>query len=138
MVWVPIDTQGNTVLREIASKASLAQCRDVLVADPVRFAGQHQMRQAEIAARLRGGLLPGLCEVVRDLRARDWGTALGVTEQSVLRKTSRMLCDEWAAADGVSRADAQNEIEDLLREGSVSWIPRAGERRQAGIEFADW
>lgn len=137
-VWVPIDEQGHTILRAIATKASLAQCRDLLSGDPIPFDSRHQVRQLQIAARLEDGSLPALCEMVRDLRARDWGVQLGVAEQNVLRKTSKILCDEWAAADGVSHAHALNEIEDLLHEGSESWIPSAGARREAGKEFAGW
>lgn len=137
-VWVPIDKHGHSVLREIASKASLAECRDALSGHPLPFDSQRQVRQQEIAERLKSGLLPALCEMVRDLRARNWGTTLGVTEQDVLRRISRMLCDEWAAAAGVSHAHALGEIEDLLHEGSLSWIPSAGERRQVGNELAGW
>lgn len=137
-LWVPIDKQGHTVLRDIASKASLAKCRDLLVGTPVPFDNERQARQQEIAMRMKGGLLPALCETVRDLRARNWGIALGVAETNLLRRISKLLCDEWAAVDGVSPALALREIEDLLQEGSESWIPGAGERRQAGKEWADW
>lgn len=137
-VWVPIDKQGHTVLRGIASKASLARCRDLLRGNPVPFADKHQARQLEIATRLKGGLLPALCEMVRDLRARNWGIPLGVTEENLLRRVSKALGEEWAAADGVSPAHALHEIEDLLKEGSLSWIPGAGMRRQAGKELAGW
>lgn len=129
-VWVPIDEQGHAELREIATKSSLAECRDLLLGDPIPFDSNREIRQLEIATRLKGGLLPVLCKMVRDLRARDWGVALGVAEKDLLRKISKSLCDEWAASDGVSPAKAFHEIEDLLREGSLSWIPQAGPHRR--------
>ena len=137
-IWVPIDAEGHTVLRRIASKASLAQCRTLLMGDPIPFDKKHQVRQLEIAARLKGGLLPALCEMVRDLRARSWGTPLGITEQVVLRKISKVLCEEWAASDGVSPAKALHEIEDLLQEGSLAWIPTAGVRKPAKRNLSGW
>lgn len=137
-LWVPIDVQGQTVLRGVASKASLDECRDLLLAEPLRFDTSPKVRHGEIAARLKGGSLPALCEMVRDLRARNWGIALSPAEEDVLRKTFNTMRDEWAVSDGVSPANALHEIEDLLKEGSLSWIPRAGARRQSGIEFAGW
>lgn len=137
-VWVPIDEQGHAGLRGIASKAILAECRDLLLGDPIPFDNNRHVRELEIATRLKGGILPAMCEMVRDLRARGWGIPLGVAEEKLLRKIYKVLCDEWAVSDGVSPASALHEIEDLLKEGSLSWIPRAGARRQTGREFAGW
>jgi CarD family transcriptional regulator len=137
-VWVPIDEQGNTVLRGIASKASVAICRVLLLGDPIPFDKQHKIRQLEIIARLKGGLLPAMCEMVRDLRARSWGIPLGATEATLLKKLSTILCDEWAASEGVSPAKASHEIEDLLKEGSLDWIPGAGPRRNGSNHLAGW
>ena len=137
-VWVPIDERGRTVLRGIASKASLAKCRDLLRGSPIPFDNRRQVRQLEIGGRIKGGLLPAMCEMVRDLRARSWGIPLGIAEEALLTKISKALCDEWAASDGVSTASALHEIEDLLKEGSRSWIPGAGARQRTGRELAGW
>lgn len=114
-VWVPIDEQGSTVLRGIASKHSLGECRRLLSSAPVPLDKDRKIRQLEIAARLKGGLLPALCEMVRDLRARSQKIPLGTVEETLLRKTFKALCEEWAASDGVSPANALSEIEDLLQ-----------------------
>src|SRR5512143_2234745 len=70
-VWAPVDEQGATVLRKIASKRMLAECRRLLSSNPVPFDANHKMRQLEITERLQGGLLPALCGMVRDRRARS-------------------------------------------------------------------
>ena len=114
-VWVPIDEQGGTVLRGIASKRMLVECRRLLSSDPVPFDTNHKMRQLEIAARLKGALLPALCGMVRDLRARSLNAPLPATEDRVLRRIYKVLCEEWAASDGVSAQTALHEIEDLLQ-----------------------
>jgi RNA polymerase-interacting CarD/CdnL/TRCF family regulator len=125
-VWVPIDEQGFTVLREIASKRSLGECRRLLCSDPEPLEANHKMRQLEIAARLNGGLLPALCGMVRDLRARSSQAPLGQTEDRVLRRIFKVLCEEWAASDGVSAQVALHEIEDLLRVSRESQLPQEG------------
>jgi CarD family transcriptional regulator len=137
-VWVPIDEQGHTVLRGIAAKASLAKCRHLLLGAPIPFDKQHKIRQLEIIARLKGGLLPAVCEMVRDLRARSSESTLGVTEKTLLRRLSKALYDEWAASAGVTPASAAGEIEDLLKEGSISWIPKSGAPRHIPKEYANW
>lgn len=115
IVWVPINEQGSTVLRGIASKRSLGGCRQLLSSDPVPLDKDRKIRQLEIATRLKGGLLPAMCEMVRDLRAQSQRKPLGVTEDNLLRKTYKALCDEWAASDGVTAQTALHEIESLLQ-----------------------
>lgn len=114
-VWAPVDEQGATVLRKIASKRMLAECRRLLSSDPVPFDANHKLRQLEITERLQGGLLPALCGMVRDLRARSLNAPLPATEDRVLRRIYKVLCEEWAASDGVSAQTALHEIEDLLQ-----------------------
>jgi CarD family transcriptional regulator len=114
-LWVPIDEQGFATLRGIASKHSLGECRRLLSSAPVPLDKDRKIRQLEIAARLKGGLLPALCEMVRDLRGRSHQMPLGATEETLLRKISKSLCEEWAASDGVTPASALCEIEDLLQ-----------------------
>ncbi len=116
IVWVPINEQGSTVLRGIASKHSLSECRRLLKGHPIPLDTDRKKRQLEIADRLKGSLLPALCEMVRDLRAQSQRKPLGVTEDNLLRKTFKALCDEWAASDGVTAQTAIDEIESLLRE----------------------
>jgi CarD family transcriptional regulator len=116
-LWVPINEQGSIVLRKIASKHSLGECRRLLSGAPVPLHKDRKIRQVEIAARVKDGLLPALCELVRDLRARSQKTPLGAVEETLLRRISKALCEEWAAADGISPVSAQREIEDLLQAG---------------------
>jgi len=115
-IWVPINGQGSSVLRRIAPKDSLNECRRLLRGRPVPLDKDRQLRQLEIVTRLKGRLLPELCEMVRDLRARSRQKPLGMTEDNLLRKISKALCDEWAAVDGVTAQAALDEIESLLQE----------------------
>ena len=115
VVWVPIDERGATVLRGIASKSSLSECRKLLAGHPMHLDNDRRKRQFEIADRLKGGLLPAKCEMVRDLRAQSQVKPLGVTDETLLRKTFKAVCDEWAASEGVTAQSALHEIELLLQ-----------------------
>jgi CarD family transcriptional regulator len=136
-VWVPIDEQGHTVLRRIASKACLAECRGLLLEDPIPFNSDRPTRQVEISTRLKGGLLPALATTVRDLRARSRGVPLGATENALLKRISKALCDEWAASKGITIHAAEREVEELLLEGGLSTVPEVVARKQPKREAAD-
>ncbi len=114
-VWVPVDEQGQTVLREVASKDTLKTCRRLLKSPPVPLGKDSRIRKNEIARRLESKLLPALCRIVRDLTADSRRKPLSVAESEVLRRTFRSLCDEWAAAEGVTTKTALGEIESLLK-----------------------
>ena len=113
-VWVPIDEHGATVLRAIAAKESLDACRKILKSRPVRFEKDRQLRQADLTRRLGVKSLPSLCETVRDLRADGELKPLGKADDDLLKRISKAMCDEWAAAEGVTFQVAQDEIESLL------------------------
>lgn len=134
-VWVPIDEQGATVLRGIASKHSLRECRRLLTEDPVTLGSNYQARQLEIAARLQNGLLPAVCETVRDLRARSARGPLSGTEERILRRIYKALCEEWAASAGVSAETAVNEIEDLLSESRMPDTERGNRESRFGANI---
>jgi CarD family transcriptional regulator len=118
-LWIPIDDQGSTVLRRIASKASLVACRKLLRGHPVRLDRDRKTRELELARLMKGRLLPALCETVRDLQAAGREKPLGMIEGELLRRTFKALCEEWAASDGVTARDATFEIESLLQAGQV-------------------
>lgn len=122
-VWVPVDDQGTTVLRGITPKGSLHECRRLLSSRPVPFDASPKIRQLELAERLKGGLLPALCQTVRDLSASGTHRTLPATEGRLLKRISKALCDEWAASAGVRAQDALSEIEGLLQAGRA---PQAG------------
>lgn len=116
-LWVPINDQGSTVLRKIASKESLDECRKVLRRKPIPLDRDRKIRELEIAHLLKDRLLPALCETVRDLRAHSQQKPLGSIENELLKRTFKALCDEWAASSGVPLKIALDEIEALLQAG---------------------
>lgn len=116
-VWVPVNESSATVLRGVASRQMVDECRRLLSGEPVPFDHNRQLRQVQIANRMEGGLLPALCRTVRDLRARSLTIPLSAAEDILLNKLSKALCDEWAASVGGTNVTALREIEALLRKG---------------------
>jgi RNA polymerase-interacting CarD/CdnL/TRCF family regulator len=116
-VWVPVDAQAVIGLRPLTTKRDLARFRSVLKSRPASLTNNHGKRHLEISNRLKGGSLEVMCEAVRDLAGRGWHKPLSNADASSLRKAREALCQEWAAADGVSIAEASQEVESLLTDG---------------------
>ena len=114
-VWVPVDGSPEGGLRKLTSKHDLAHCRRLLQQPPTPLEPDHRKRQLELAARLRGGSFQTLCEVVRDLTARGRLKPLNEADSAALRRARAAMLQEWAAASGISLAEATSEVDGLLQ-----------------------
>ncbi len=115
-LWVPLalTTSG---LRKLTVKAEINNCRRVLSAAPMPLNHDPRYRQSDLVAHLKQGTLRAHCEVVRDLTAYGWQNTLGEALSSFLGATQGVLCQEWAAVEGVTITDAADEIEALIEKG---------------------
>lgn len=112
-VWVPVDL-SNSGLRRLATKAELAECREVLKSPPSPLTDDGRVRQATLVAHLKQGTLAAQCEVVRDLSAFVGHKPAYGTITSFLEATLRVLCQEWAMVEETTVSDAMSEISLLL------------------------
>jgi CarD family transcriptional regulator len=116
VVWVPVEPHEAHGLRPLITSAALPQFRNILRARPSVLNSDRRMRQIELNTRLRPGSFQAMCEVIRDLTARSWKSALGDTDVALLRRVQDHLYREWAAAEGVSVEEAAREVQALLEE----------------------
>ena len=115
-VWVLVETGETQRLRPLMAKGDLAQYRSILRSRPAALNKDHRQRHLELIDRLKPGSLQVMCEVVRDLTARTWQKSLNEADTASFRKVHGQLCQEWAAAEGVSADQAAREIGDILLE----------------------
>ncbi len=125
-VWVPVESEGLPRLRAIVSKAALAECRHLLASNPLPLDKSHRIRQVELSSRLKDGSLAARCAVVRDMRAFSWTKPLGEVEDALLKRIANAVYDEWAASEGVAANAAMLEIEALLDQSRLAWMPDEG------------
>ena len=116
-VWVAVETAEARGLRALSSRAELDHCRDLLRSRPAPLLGDHLKRRQDLNARQRLGTLQAACELVRDLSARDSKVTLNDVEKTVLKGAQTVLCEEWAAVDGIPLPQASSEVTALLQEG---------------------
>lgn len=119
-IWVPVEGPVSG-LRKLTSKSDLGKYRGLLRSRPTPLASDHRQRQIALVERLKESSFQSRCEVVRDLTAHSWQKPLNESSGVLLRSARHVLCAEWAAAEGLSLADATQEIEALLLEGRKTY-----------------
>lgn len=121
-LWVQAESAEAARLRPVTPKAELARYRSVLQSTPEPLHKDHRQRNLELTARLRPGSFLGLCEVVRDLTARGRHKPLNDYDAAALHRVQERLYNEWAAAAGVSVAEATGEIMTLLAKTQLASV----------------
>ena len=115
-VWAPVDL-GTVGLRKPAGKREIARCRKILVSRAAHLPEDVRTRQSNLLARLRQGTILTFCEVVRDLYAYGEHKSLYGTIAGFFRVTKDVLCQEWAVVEGITHAEAVEEVDALLEKG---------------------
>jgi RNA polymerase-interacting CarD/CdnL/TRCF family regulator len=116
-VWVQVSDASARGLRRLTRRDELPRYRSMLRKAPAELSPDAHQRFRDLQAHLKRGTLQDLCEIVRDVSARGWHRPLGEYDTVGLKKSLNWLCQEWAAADGVSLAEATAEVNALLLEG---------------------
>jgi len=115
-LWVPLDLSISGV-RRLTGKGEIASCRQVLKDPAEPLNNDFRLRQIELNDHLKEGTLTARCEVVRDLTAYGWHNPLSGSINAFLQITLDVLCQEWAAVEGITPAEADTEIQSLLEKG---------------------
>jgi CarD family transcriptional regulator len=116
MVWVPVNGPQATRLRPLTDRRDLSRYRKLLQSPPELLDQDHRKRQVDLSERLREGSFRVLCEIVRDLTARGCQKPLNQADSTWLRRAREVLSQEWAAAEGVSLEEANQELDEILKE----------------------
>ena len=112
-LWVPFDPPSYG-LRKLADRGEIDRCRQVLASRPTPLTDDARSRQSNLAERLKQGTIRTQCEVVRDLYAFGEHKSLYGTMANFFRQTQSVLCEEWALVEGVTLAEAVQEVTSLL------------------------
>lgn len=112
-LWIPMDLSISG-LRKLALKSEINQCRRILELSPSPLSQDARNRRSEQAARLKQGTLQAQCEVVRDLYAFGEHKSMIGTIGTFYHAVREVLCQEWAFVEGITRAQALQEIDHLL------------------------
>jgi len=117
-LWVPLD-QSTFGLRKLTVRSEIERCREVLASRPLPLTQEARLRQSDLSVRLKMGTIVAHCEVVRDLSAYGAHKPISGTIAAFLRSAQDVLCQEWAAVEEISRAEAAAEISILLEKSKL-------------------
>ncbi len=115
-LWVPLNLSTSGI-RKLTVKSEIANCRQLLRTPAAPLNQDPRLRQAELSDHLKEGTLTAHCEVVRDLTAYGGHKPLSGALAAFLKVTLDVLCQEWAAVEGITIAEAAIEIKALLEKG---------------------
>lgn len=117
-LWVPVDL-STSGLRKLSLRSELDQCRQILQSIPHPLKPDRELLPG-LASRIKQGTIIAHCEVVRDLTAHGWHKSLFGPIADFRRIILNVLCQEWAVVEGISQADANNEVSVLLKKGRAA------------------
>jgi CarD family transcriptional regulator len=120
-LMIPASAARQAGLRRAASKTKLKSMRRVLRADPGALPADHKKRYAALEDKMYTGDILQVAEVVRDMawRQRQEGRLTTVGRQMYDTGVT-LLAGEIAVVQGVDLADAEAEIQGILRESLPS------------------
>lgn len=116
-LWVPVKIPKSPGLRPVTPEKDLARYRSVLQSRPVHLNDNFRQRRYDLEVRMEKGTFQAVCEVVRDLSARNRDKVLSNSELTLLRRIRQAMDSEWARSSNLPMLDATDEIDALLRKG---------------------
>ena len=119
-VELPME-RARELLRPLASDADMSRVQKTLGGDHVLSGDTWLRRRRDSQAKLTGGDLVELAEIIRDSAQREWTvsakgtkTQLSPGEKEVFVKARELLSNEIALARGVEPAEANAWIDEQL------------------------
>lgn len=112
-LWVPFEPPSFG-LRKLAAHSEIDRCREILESRPSPLSGDARSRQSELANKLKLGTIRTQCEIVRDLYAFGEHKSLYGTIAGFFKQTQNVLCQEWSIVEGITLAEALQEVNSLL------------------------
>jgi RNA polymerase-interacting CarD/CdnL/TRCF family regulator len=112
-LWVSME-MPTFGLRKLTVRSEISRCRKILASHPAPLTEDPRQRQSEMADRLKLGTITAHCEVVRDLSAYFGHKPSSGKIGAFLQVARDVLCQEWAEVEGITLAEAVDEINTLL------------------------
>jgi len=116
-IWVPADNNIETRLRAPTPKASFKRLFDILAGPGNPLPEDRYQRKNRLMELLKDGRAESVCQVIRDLVTYQHSHSLNESDQALLKRLTKILLEEWTFSLGVSHAQAEQEMWQLLAAG---------------------
>jgi RNA polymerase-interacting CarD/CdnL/TRCF family regulator len=116
-VWVPADGNLSSRLRPPTPKLEFRNLLDLLAGPGDVLPDDRHERKTRLQDMLRDGRAESLCRVIRDLYTYRLVRPLNDHDNVILKQARKALLAEWVLVLAVSHAQAEDELQRLLKSG---------------------
>jgi RNA polymerase-interacting CarD/CdnL/TRCF family regulator len=117
-LYVPIDDQRQSSLRLPTPSGEFESLFAILKSPEEPLASDRWERKNQLAEMMKDGRLESICKVIRDLVAFRRLKKLNDSDTAILERAQNFLLNEWQVSLGIPRAQAEHELQAILREKS--------------------
>ena len=115
-IWIPIDELHQNSLRMPTLPNEFKSLFSILTSPGEPLPEDRALRKDQLIEHMKNGQLKSICQVVRDLTHFKRIKKLNDQEKSILERATNSLLTEWIYSLGVSRAQAEHAMMQLLNE----------------------
>jgi RNA polymerase-interacting CarD/CdnL/TRCF family regulator len=117
--WIPVKKADSDHIRPLSSASSLKRALRLLKKAPHEMDSNYKKRELRINRIRTEGKVSSICQMIRDLSAKEREKPLNTKEKRALEAFKDLLLREWSVCVGITIQDAQRELQDALQE---SWM----------------
>ena len=120
-VWVPADSKVGARLRAPTPKLRFERLLAILSSPSEPLPEDRLERKTHLLELLQDGRPESLCQVIRDLSAyqKQQVRPLNDNDRLTLKQARNTLLGEWGFVLSITHAQAEHELQRLLRSGSL-------------------
>jgi RNA polymerase-interacting CarD/CdnL/TRCF family regulator len=116
-IWVPADNKLESRLRPPTPEAGFRQLLAILSGPGEPLPEDPNQRKNRMLELLKNGRAESLCRVIRDLVTYQHSRSLNESDRAILKRSQKILLDEWIYALAVTPAQAEHDMWHLLTAG---------------------
>ena len=114
-VYVPVEQGEQNSLRTPTPARNFKKLFAIIKSPGEELSGDRLQRKLDLTERMRDGSLASVCRVIRDLTWRSHSTRLNDNDVATMERAQRFLLNEWALSLSIPYADAEQELQQLLK-----------------------
>jgi RNA polymerase-interacting CarD/CdnL/TRCF family regulator len=118
-VWVPVDEQVMSRLRPPTPQGEFSRLFSILSESGKSLPYDRLERKTYLLEELKDGKIESRCRIIRDLSYFQYIKPLNENDRFVLKQASDSLLGEWEYSLFIPLAQAQVELNDLLKKPSL-------------------
>lgn len=114
-IWVPADHLLEGRLRPPTAASAFQGLFEILSGPAQALPSDRRERKSHLHTRMGDGNVKSLCHVIRDLSTLEQTKPLSLDDKQTLKLARERLLGEWEYSLNISRAQAEDDLHQLLK-----------------------